>query len=68
MWDFVKTLIDADKLGGWVRAGVAALLALIVAKNASLGAIFSPEVQTAIGGAVALVVVGIWSQIAKNLA
>lgn len=68
MWDLIVKLVDAEKLGGWVRAGVAGLLALLLAKNATLAAIFSPEVQLAIAGAVATIVVGIWSQVAKKAA
>src|ERR1700690_3931717 len=62
--------IDANKLGGWVRAGVASALALLLTRYAAtfplLADILSPQVQLAIGAAVSTAVVGLWSQLTKT--
>lgn len=59
-------LIDADKVGGWVRALVASLLATIVAKNPTLSSYIDPVSQAAIATAVSAVAVGWWSQLTKS--
>lgn len=59
-------LIDADKLGGWVRSFVASILATVVAKNPVLSAYLDPVTQASIAAAVAGVVVGAWSQLTKS--
>jgi len=64
----LTTLIGADKVGGWVRAGVGALIAAAIAKWPGLGSILDPGTQTAIGVAVSGVVVGAWSHYAKTMA
>jgi hypothetical protein len=61
-------LIDADKLGGWVRAGVAAGLGALIAKWPGLGAYVDPGTQAQIGAVVATIIVGVWSHYAKNVA
>jgi hypothetical protein len=66
MWEILAKLIDADKLGGWVRAGVAALLGLLIAKWPVIGNLVGPELQEAAGVLVAGLVVGLWSQITKS--
>jgi len=66
MLDFLSKLIDADKLGGWVRAGVSALLGLLISKWSVLSSILSPDMQNAIGVAVAGLVVGLWSHLTKS--
>ena len=58
--------IDANKIGGWVRAGVAALLVALVAKYPPLGTILDPSVQTQLAALIATVVVGLWSQLTKT--
>jgi hypothetical protein len=58
-------LVDADKLGGWVRAGVAAGLGALIAKFPGVGGIVDPSTQTQIGIIVATIVVGVWSHYAK---
>lgn len=65
MWDFITKLIDANALGGWVRAGVGALFAAVLAKSTLMASIFTPELQSAAAVLVSGVVVGIWSHIAK---
>jgi hypothetical protein len=59
-------LVDADKLGGWVRAGAASLLATVVAKNPVLSAYLDPVTQAAIATALSGVAVGVWSQLSKS--
>lgn len=68
MLEFLKSLIDADKLGGWVRALVASGLGLIAAKYAVLGTFLTPTVREAVAVLAVTAVVGIWSQIAKAVA
>lgn len=65
MGKWLVALVDTSKLAGWVRAGVAALLGILSAKY--FGGHLSPELQATIGTAVAGIVVGLWSQIAKKL-
>ena len=62
----LSTFVDAGKLGGWVRAGVATGLGLLCAKYAPLGGILDPATQTAIGVAVSGIAVGIWSHYVKS--
>ena len=61
-------LVDADKVGGYVRAAVASLFGLMLAKWSWLGTILSPEVQTAVAIALSGVAVGAWSHFAKTVA
>lgn len=68
MWAFIVKLVDADKLGGWVRAGVAAVFTIVLARWPVLGSIVGPDLQVAVAAAIATAVVGLWSQIAKNMA
>lgn len=67
---FLSQFINADKLGGWVRAGVASVLGYLIAHYAAkyplLTSILSPEVQGAIGVAASAAVVGLWSQLTKT--
>jgi len=62
----LSMFIDSNKLGGWVRAGTAAALGLLISKWPLLSSIFSPEVQQALGVATAGVIVGVWSQLTKT--
>ena len=66
MWNLITTLVDADKIGGWVRALVAAGFGLLLGKWPLLGSIFGPDLQTAAGVLLSGVFVGIWSHVAKN--
>lgn len=64
--DFLSQFIDANKLGGWVRAGVASGLAVLIGKFPGLSSYLDPGTQAAIGVAVAGIVVGAWSQLTKT--
>lgn len=66
--DIIFSMLSADKLGGYVRAGVAALLGIVAAKSAWLAPFLTPEIQTAVGVAVSGAVVGAWSHFAKSVA
>ena len=63
---FLTQLVDANKLGGWVRAGVAAGFVALVAKYPVFGNYIDPSIQTQIAAAIAAAVVGIWSQLTKT--
>ena len=67
---FLSQFIDANKLGGWVRAGVASwcgyLIAHYAAKYPILTDVLSPEVQAAIGVVFSGAAVGLWSQLTKT--
>lgn len=64
--DFLTKLIDANQLGGWVRAAVAAGLTAILAKSPTVASIVGPDFATTISVLVSGVVVGLWSSIAKK--
>jgi hypothetical protein len=66
--DILSSLIDASKLAGWARALVSSLLGVLIAKWPGLSGYFDPTTQAAIGTAVAGIIVGIWSQLAKSSA
>ena len=66
MLQVLASIINADKLGGWVRAGVASLLGVFIAKWPLLGTILDPATQAALGTVVAAIVVGVWSQLTKS--
>ena len=65
----VLAFISPDKVGGWVRAAVAALLTMLVAKFALklpiVAEIVTPDMVDAIAVAAGTAVAGIFSQIAK---
>lgn len=63
---FLSQFIDANKLGGWVRAGVASLLAVAIGKFPGLSTYLDPSTQTALGVVAAGIVVGVWSQLTKT--
>ena len=65
-WSTISQFVDANKLGGWVRAGVASILAVAIGKWPLLGAILDPATQQALGVVLAGVVVGFWSQLTKT--
>jgi hypothetical protein len=66
-WSWLTMFLSADKVGGYVRAGVAGLLADLVLKYPGLADTFTPNEQTAIATAVAGLAVGFWSHVAKNV-
>jgi uncharacterized membrane protein (DUF106 family) len=73
MFDAIMTLlaksVSADMLGGWVRAGVAAVLGLAAGWFGGVLAPFlTPDFQAALGLVVATIVVGVWSSMAKKYA
>ena len=69
IWQILISMINADRLAGWTRALVAALLGVVASWSGGLLAPFlTPEIQVAIGTAIATLVVGLWSQIAKTMA
>ena len=63
---FLTQFIDASKVGGWVRSGVAVGFGILVAKWPGLSTYIDPATQAAIGGIVATVVMGVWSQLTKT--
>jgi hypothetical protein len=66
MLPILANLIGPDKLGGWVRSGVASLLAIVIAKWPGLSAVIDPSTQAAIGVVAAGIVVGAWQQLSKS--
>ncbi len=66
MKQVLANLVDASKLGGWVRAGVASGLALAIAHLPVLKDVLDPSTQAAIGVAISSVVVGVWSHYVKS--
>jgi hypothetical protein len=60
-------LIDADKVGGWVRAWVAAGLAAVLANMPGLHDVLTADVQTALGVVASGIAIGAWSHFAKYL-
>ena len=63
---FLYQFVSSDKIGGWVRAGVAAAFVAAVAKWPVLGAWVDPAVETQIAAAIAAVAVGAWSHLTKT--
>lgn len=68
MLEFLTKLVDADKIGGWVRAAVAAFAPWVIIKIPFLSTILTTETLNGIAAALSAVIVGIWSTIAKNKA
>lgn len=63
---FLTQFVDASKVGGWARAGVAALLGIAISKWPALSTVLDPTTQAALGLAVSGAVVGLWSQLTKT--
>lgn len=68
IWQIIVKLVDTNKIGGWTRALVAALLTMLLAQWPPLAAIVTPDLQAAIAIAISSAIVGVWSQIAKSMA
>lgn len=64
--DFLKLFVSKDKLGGWVRAGVASGLATFLTAYPWAGQYLTQQAQTAIGVVAASIVVGAWSHYVKS--
>jgi hypothetical protein len=66
---FLGKLIDAGKIGGWVRAAVAAVLTMVVAKLAlkipAISQIVTPGTIDYVAVAAGTFVAGLWSQVVK---
>jgi len=60
----VSSLIGPTQLGGWVRAGVAALGGYLAVKY-GMQYWNDPEVIGALGTAASAIVVGLWSSLSK---
>lgn len=59
--------INADTIGGYVRAAVAAgTSALLAWTGAWIMPFVSPQMQTAITATITAAIVGLWAQISKN--
>ncbi len=63
--DFLKNLVSAEKLGGWVRAFVASSLPAALAAW-GIAAYVPAEAQTAVSVLASTVVVGLWSHFVKS--
>lgn len=63
----VAKFINADTIGGYVRAAVAAgFSALLAWKGGWLMPFLTPEMQTGVTAAITALAVGFWGQIAKQ--
>lgn len=67
MMEIFVSLVNADKLGGWVRAGVASLFGYLAAKTGgALVPFLTPEMQAAVGVVASTIAVGAWQHIVKK--
>lgn len=66
MKQVLASMVDASKLGGWVRAAVASGLAIAIAHLPVLKDILTPDTQAALGVFVSGVAVGLWSHYVKS--
>lgn len=66
--NLASKLVSNDKIAGYVRAAVAGIFAMLIAKYQPLGSWITPEIQDAIAVAVATTVVGMWSHVVKDAA
>jgi hypothetical protein len=67
-WTFLKMFIDAGKIGGWVRAAVAALggSSFGVAACRVVPSLCGEEFKTALSIVLTTIAVGLWSQLVKS--
>jgi uncharacterized membrane protein (DUF106 family) len=64
----IAAFVNAEQLGGWVRALVATILGAASGWfGGALVPFLTPEFQAAVGVVVATVVVGVWSTVAKKI-
>lgn len=66
MKQILASLVDSSKLGGWVRAGAASGLCMLIAHVPVLKDILDPATQNAVAVAVSMVAVGVWSHFVKG--
>jgi hypothetical protein len=68
MMSIIKSLVDASKLGGWIRAGVAAGAGYAAAKmSGDFATLFSnPEFVGGLSVVLSGIAVAVWSQIVKD--
>ena len=67
MIDIFVKLINADQVGGWVRAAVAAFFGANAGLMVGpLVGFADPTAQTAVGLVVSTIAVGLWSTVAKK--
>lgn len=65
--EWLTKLVDANQIGGWVRAGTASLFGAVSGWLVGpLVGLSDPATQTAVGIVLSSIVVGIWSSIAKK--
>lgn len=66
----IAKFINADVIGGYVRAGVATLFGLLAAwlgpKIPFISSILTPDAQAYISAAITAFLVGLWSQVSKQ--
>lgn len=63
---WISMFIDSGKVGGWVRAGVASVLPLLIAKYPLAGVILDPATQTMVATLASTIAVGLWSHYVKS--
>lgn len=66
MLEILSKFIDADKLGGWVRGGLAALFTFLMLKFPGLTPFLSDAVREAVSVLAVTVVIGFWSHLTKS--
>ncbi len=68
MLSVLKLFIDEGKIGGWVRAAVAAIggSTLGIASCKVIPSMCSSDFQTALSVVLTTIAVGVWSTIAKS--
>lgn len=68
MIDILIKLVNAEQIGGWVRAAVAAFfganMGLLIGPLAGFA---DPAAQSAVGIVLSTIVVGVWSSVAKKV-
>jgi hypothetical protein len=64
---FLLMFVNSSKVGGWVRAGVAAGFPMLIAKFPFLSDYFDTATQVEIAGALSGIAVAIWSHFSKSL-
>lgn len=66
----IAKFINADTIGGWVRAAVATIFGMLAAwlgpKIPFLSSILSPDAQAYVAATITAALVGLWSQLSKQ--